>query len=92
MKRMFAVIGCGMSLAGSAWAAPKSITLNVPGMTCPACPITIKKTLMKQHGVTAVNVVYAKKELVVKFDDAKTTPSAIMKSTASVGFPSQLAK
>ncbi len=92
MKRMFAVIGCGMSLAGSAWAAPKSITLNVPGMTCPACPITIKKTLMKQPGVTAVNVVYAKKELVVKFDDAKTNPAAIMKSTASVGFPSQIAK
>jgi mercuric ion binding protein len=81
-----------MSLAGSAWAAPKSITLNVPGMTCPACPITIKKTLMKQPGVTAVNVVYAKKELVVKFDDAKTNPAAIMKSTASVGFPSQIAK
>ena len=92
MKRMFAVIGCGVLLAGSAWAAPKSITLNVPGMTCPACPITIKKALMKQPGVTAVNVVYAKKELVVKFDDAKTTPSAIMKSTASVGFPSQIAK
>ncbi len=92
MKRMFAVIGCGVLLAGSAWAAPKSITLNVPGMTCPACPITIKKTLMKQPGVTAVNVVYAKKELVVKFDDAKTNPAAIMKSTASVGFPSQIAK
>ena len=92
MKRIFGVVGCGMLLAGSAWAAPKSITLNVPGMTCPACPITIKKTLMKQPGVTAVNVVYAKKELVVKFDDAKTNPAAIMKSTASVGFPSQIAK
>jgi mercuric ion binding protein len=81
-----------MLLAGTAWAAPKSIVLAVPGMTCPACPITIKKELLKQPGVTAVNVMYAKKELQVKFDDAKTTPAAIMQSTASVGFPSQLAR
>lgn len=92
MKHAFAVIGWGMLLTGSAWAAPKSITLRVPGMTCPACPITIKKALLKQQGVTAVNVIYAKKELEVKFDDAKTTPAVIMNSAASVGFPSQLAK
>jgi len=35
---------------------------------------------------------YARKDLAVKFDDAKMTSAAIMKSTASVGFPSQLAK
>lgn len=92
MKRIFAAIGCAALLAGPAWAAPKSITLAVPGMTCPTCPITIKKTLMKQPGVTAVNVIYAKKQLQVKFDDAKTTPAAILQSTAAVGFPSQIAK
>lgn len=92
MRRIFAGIGCAMLLAGHAWAAPNSITLRVPGMTCPACPITIKKTLLKQPGITAVNVMYAKKELVVKFDDGKISPAAIMKSTASVGFPSQIAK
>jgi mercuric ion binding protein len=35
---------------------------------------------------------YEKKELIVSFDDAKTTPDAIMKSTAAVGFPSQIAR
>ncbi|MEO6983690.1 MAG: cation transporter [Edaphobacter sp.] len=78
--------------ASVAWAAPRSITLDVPGMTCPTCPITVKKALLKDQGVTAVTVHYEKKELVVVFDDAKTTPAAIMKSTAAVGFPSQLAK
>ncbi|HET9088531.1 MAG TPA: mercury resistance system periplasmic binding protein MerP [Acidobacteriaceae bacterium] len=92
MKHKLVSIALGMLLAGPAWTATKSITLQVPGMTCPTCPITIKKTLLKQPGVSAVNVMYAKRELAVKFDDAKTTPAAIMKATASIGFPSQLAK
>lgn len=75
-----------------ACAAPRSITLKVPGMTCPTCPITVKKALLKDQGVKAVTVHYEKQQLVVVFDDAKITPAAIMKSTAAVGFPSQLAK
>jgi mercuric ion binding protein len=61
-------------------------------MTCPTCPVTLKKALMKEQGVASVTVRYEKKELIVSFDDAKTTPDAIMKSTAAVGFPSQIAK
>ena len=92
MKRMFAVMVCAGLVPAAMWAAPKSITLDVPGMTCPACPITIKKTLLKQPGVTSVAVRYQKKELVVAFDDAKTNASAIMKSTASIGFPSTVVR
>ena len=92
MKRMFAVMVSTGLVPAAMWAAPKSITLDVPGMTCPACPITIKKTLLKQLGVTSVAVRYQKKELVVAFDDAKTNASAIMKSTASIGFPSTVVR
>jgi mercuric ion binding protein len=81
-----------VTVGSAAWAAPKSVTLDVPGMTCPTCPVTIKKALLKQLGVTAVTVRYEKKQLDVAFDDEKTNPTAIMKSTASVGFPSQPAK
>ena len=80
------------ALSSPLWAATKSVTLAVPGMTCPTCPITIKKALMKEQGVASVTVHYEKKELIVSFDDAKTTPDAIMKSTAVVGFPSQIAR
>ncbi len=68
------------------------MTLAVAGMTCPTCPLTIKKALLKEKGVEGVAVHYEKKELVVSFDDGKTTPHFIMKSTAAVGFPSQIAK
>lgn len=33
-------IAFAVALTGSAWAAPKTVALNVPGMTCPTCPIT----------------------------------------------------
>jgi mercuric ion binding protein len=80
------------ALSSPLWAAPKSVTLAVPAMTCPTCPVTIKKALMKEQGVASVTIRYKKKELIVSFDDAKTTPDAIMKSTAAVGFPSQIAR
>jgi periplasmic mercuric ion binding protein len=80
------------ALSSPLWAAPKSVALAVPGMTCPTCPVTIKKALRKEQGVASVTVRYEKKELIVSFDDAKTTPDAIMKSTAAVGFPSQIAR
>jgi len=93
MKRIHGIAASLLLLlTASAWAAPKTLTLDVPGMTCPTCPVTIKKALLKQPGVTAVTVRYEKKQLDVTFDDAKTNPTAIMKSTASVGFPSQPAK
>ena len=44
------------------WAATKTVTLSVPGMTCPACPITIKKALNKVQGVSKVDVSYEKKQ------------------------------
>lgn len=80
------------TIASPVWAAPKTVTLAVPGMTCPTCPVTIKKALLKDKGVTSVAVRYEKKELLVSFDDEKTTAESIVKSTAAVGFPSQITK
>jgi len=74
------------------WAATQTTTLKVPGMTCPTCPITVKKALQRVRGVSKIDVNYPRKEIVVTFDDAKTSEAAIMKATSDVGFPSQPAK
>jgi mercuric ion binding protein len=58
-------------------------------MTCPACPITIKKALEKVQGVSKVDVRYEKKQVLVTFDDAKTNTDALVKATTNAGFPSQ---
>ena len=76
-------------LTASAWATSKTVTLKVPGMTCPACPITVKKALNKVDGVSKVEVRYEQKEAVVTFDDKKTDTKALIKATTDAGFPSE---
>ena len=75
-------------LGTTAYVAPKTITLSVPGMTCATCPITIKKALTKVKGVTRVEVSYETLEAVVTYDDAKTTVDALTKATTDAGYPS----
>jgi mercuric ion binding protein len=71
------------------WASPKTVTLNVSGMTCPACPITVRKALEKVTGVSKVDVQFEKKQVLVTFDDAKTNTDALVKATTNAGYPSQ---
>jgi mercuric ion binding protein len=77
-----------LSAALPALAATKTVTLAVPSMTCPVCPITVKKALDSVSGVSKVDVSFAKKEAVVTFDDAKTSVNALTKATANAGYPS----
>lgn len=74
--------------AHAVFAAPKTVTLDVPGMTCELCPITVKKALQKVSGVSKVDVSYEKKEAVVTFDDSKAKVDALTKATGDAGYPS----
>lgn len=69
-------------------AATKTVTLSVPSMTCPVCPITVKKALDAVPGVFRVDVSFAKKSAVVTYDDTKTNVGALTKATANAGYPS----
>lgn len=89
-NRLLCVVILSLTLlTAAAWAASTTVTLKVPGMTCPACPITVKKALNKVDGVSKVEVRYEKKEAVVTFDDAKTDTKALIKATTDAGFPSE---
>ena len=89
MKTLLAGVVAALVLTAPAWASPQVVTLNVPGMTCPACPITIKKALEKVQGVSKVDVRFEKKQVLVTFDDAKTNTDVLVKATTNVGYPSQ---
>ena len=88
MKTLLAVTVALSLLAGPAWAASKTVTLDVPGMFCAACPITVKKALTKVTGVAEVNIDLDAKEAVVTFDDAKTNVATLTKATTNAGYPS----
>lgn len=88
MKKLVSLIALMGALSSPAWAATKTVTLAVPGMTCAACPITVKAALAKVDGVERTDVSFEKREAVVTYDDAKTTVAALTKATASAGYPS----
>ena len=89
IKTLLTGVAAGLVMVASAWALPQTVTLNVSGMTCPACPITVKKALEKVPGVTKIEVRFEKKQVLVTFDDAKTNTNALVKATTNAGYPSQ---
>lgn len=88
MKKLVTVLALSVALSAPAWAATQTVTLSVTGMTCAACPITIKKALNKVEGVENIEINLEKKEAVVTFDDAKTTVEALVEATTNAGYPS----
>lgn len=80
------------TFSASVLAATKIVTLSVPGMACPVCPITVKKALDRVSGVSALDVHFDRKEAVVTFDDARTDVEMLKKAIADVGYPSTVRK
>ena len=88
MKKLITLFALSAALSAPAWATTHTVTLSVTGMTCAACPITIKKALNKVDGVETIEVNLEKKEALVTFDDAKTTVEALLEATTNAGYPS----
>ena len=72
------------------WAENRSITLDIPGMSCAACPITIKKALSRVEGVQDVAVSYKARSATVQFDDELISAEALAQITADVGYPATI--
>lgn len=91
MTRLLQKVACFLALTTTlvmpTLAAPKTVKLDVPGMTCETCPITVKMAISKVTGVTKVDVSFEKREAVVTFDDAKATVDAVLKATRDAGYP-----
>src|SRR5262249_29154872 len=70
--RTLVAAGSLATLVSPVWAGPKTVSLSVPTMDCPVCPITVKQALTKVPGVTRADVSFEKRQATVTFDDAKT--------------------
>ena len=86
-RALLAALSLGI-LAMSVGAATKTITLAVPTMDCPVCPITVKKALTQVPGVSQASVSFDKRQAVVTFDDTRTSAQALTLATRDAGFPS----
>jgi mercuric ion binding protein len=88
MKRYFAMLMMTLAISQPVWAASRTVTLAIPGMTCAACPITLKIALNRVTGVTATTVNFDRRQAMVTFDDAKTNAEALVRATGDAGYPS----
>ena len=90
MKHVIAVMLLFMS--GALSAEEKSVVLSVPGMKCPACPITVMVAIKRVQGVKSVNANFENKLAVVSYDDQLTNISSLQEAAKNVGFPSKVIK
>lgn len=90
MRRMLVSLVLATLAAAPAWAATQTVILAVPGMTCAACPLTVKKALSRVEGVTKAEVSYEKREAMVSFDDSKTSVEALTEASENAGYPASL--
>lgn len=77
-------------VAATAWAADKTVTLNVENMSCATCPIIVRGALKGISGVKAADVSLPHQTAVVTFDDEATDVAALTQATTNAGFPSVL--
>ena len=89
-KLVFIVITILLATSMTAFAETKTVVLDVPGMTCKFCPITIKKALKKIHGVVEIKSDYDSKTATVTYDADKTNTDSLTKATANAGYPSTI--
>lgn len=73
-------------------AESKTVVLDVPGMTCKFCPVTIRKALKRVPGVIDAKADFATKTATVTYDPAKTDIKALTTATENAGYKSTLKK
>jgi len=63
----------------------KELELNIEGMTCDHCAVSIEKNLAKLNGVKSSNVSYPDGTATVSFDESETSESSIVDTVNQTG-------
>jgi len=64
----------------------REVTLSVPDMSCPMCPITVRKALARVDGVSEAEASLDNKQAHVVFDPAKTSIETLIAAVTKAGF------
>jgi copper chaperone CopZ len=67
--------------------ATEQAELNVEGMHCATCPVTVNTGAAGVSGVTAVRVSMDEAKAWVSYDPARTSPDAIAAAITGSGYP-----
>jgi mercuric ion binding protein len=72
--------------------SPETVVLDVQNMTCPLCPITVRKSLRRVAGVVDAQVDLDQHTATVKFDPDKADIATLVKATTNAGYPATVRK
>ena len=79
------------AVAMSAFAAePKMAQLEVSGMSCSLCPLTVRKALERVPGVLDAKADLATHSAQVRYDPDKVSAEALAKAVSDAGFPTKV--
>lgn len=74
----------------AAAAETRTVTLDVPGMTCNFCPVTIRKALQQVDGVIEAKASFDTKTATIIYDPSRTDTDQLLQATANAGYPATL--
>lgn len=90
MKRYLSALLMMLAVIQPVWADQLTAVLAVPGMSCSACPITIKMALNKITGVIVTTFDIDNRQASVRFDSAKTNVEILIRAIGDAGYPATL--
>lgn len=70
----------------------KTVRLEIEGMTCGSCAVSVKTALGKLDGIRDVQISFEQKGGTVEFDAAKVSEAKIVEAVNGAGFKAQLSK
>lgn len=93
MKRLgiLSALVISFSITGNALAGERTVELAVNNISCIAFAYEAREAIAAVPGVNRVKIYMASGVAVVTFDDARTTPDAIVAASAEAGYPARLA-
>lgn len=88
---LFLLAGCGDTASAQVSAAEAAterheVVLSMPDMSCPICPITVRRALNGVDGVYEAEADLETKQARAVFDPARTDPEALIAAIENTGF------
>lgn len=69
--------------------AVQQVVLDVEGMTCASCNVTVQRALTRLEGVEAAWVTFEPPQAVVRFDPSRVTLDELTRATSDAGYSSR---
>jgi mercuric ion binding protein len=69
---------------------PKIVVLEVSGMNCSLCPITVRKALERVSGVLQAKADLDTQRAEATYDPEKVSPEALATAVTNAGFPAKV--